>query len=59
MGFNRRKIEDQRRQSAEEEATGRRAAEFYGNLLDAIASASAGDDPLAPEVPAEPARTIC
>jgi hypothetical protein len=32
----------------------RRRADFYGNLLDAIASA--GDDPPVPEVPAEPAR---
>jgi hypothetical protein len=31
MGFNRRKMEDQRRQVAEKEATGRRAADFYDN----------------------------
>jgi hypothetical protein len=58
MGFNRRKMEDERRQVAEKEATGRRAADFYGNLLDAIV-VSAGDDPAAPRVPAEPGRTSC
>ena len=58
MGFNRRKMEDQRRRAAEKEATGRRAADFYSNLLDAIV-VSAGDDPAAPRVPAEPGRTSC